>query len=102
MDIYMINMTKNVHWVYFAHKITQNRTLSHIFKKESWPVTIKTKRTRVKVQYHCDKYKRKLVNSHIKKRYDNEISSQISAMNTSQEVYKDINTDKSSHLILSG
>ena len=79
----MINMTKNVHWVYFAHKMPQNRILSHILKKEFQPVTIKTKRIRAKVQCHCDKYKRKLVDLHIKKRYDNEISSQISAMNTS-------------------
>ena len=98
----MINMIKNVHWVYFAHKISQNRTLSHILKKEPQLVTIKTKRTRVKVQCHYDKCKRKLVDPHIKKRHDNEISSQISVMNTSQEVYEDINTDELSHLVLSG
>ena len=90
--IYMINMTKNVHWVYFAHKISQNRILSHILKKEPQPVTIKTKRIRAKVQCHCDKCKGKLVDSHIKKRHDNEILSQISAINnTSQEVYELMN-----------
>ena len=47
--IYMINMTKNIHWVYFAHKIPRNRILSHILKKEPWSVTIKTKRIRAKV-----------------------------------------------------
>ena len=100
--IYMINMTKNVHWVYFAHKITQNRILSHILKKEPQPVTIKTKRIRAKVQCHFDKCKEKLVNSCTKKRHDNEILSQISVINTSQEVYEDIDTDELSHLVLSG
>ena len=102
VDIYIINMTKNIHWVYFAHKMPWNRTLSHILKKETQPVTIKTKRIRAKVQYNCDKCKGKLVNSHTKKRHDNEISSQISVMNTSQKVYEDINTDELSHLVLSG
>ena len=37
-----------------------------------------------------------------KERYDNEISSQISVINTSQEVYEDINTDELSHSVLSG
>ena len=45
----MVNMIKNVHWVYFAHKISQNRILLHILKKEPQPVTIKTKRTRAKI-----------------------------------------------------
>ena len=53
------------------HKII----LSHILKKEFQSVTIKTKRTRAKVQCHCNKCKEKLVDSHTKKRYDNEISS---------------------------
>src|SRR3954453_7828905 len=80
----------------------QNRTLSHILKKEPQSVTIKTKRTRAKVQCHCDKCKRKLVDLCIKKKHDNEISSQISVMNTSQEVYEDIDTDELSHSVLSG
>ena len=74
----------------------------HILKKEPWSVTIKTKRTRAKVQCHCDKCKKKLVNSRTKKRHDNEISSQISVMNTSQEVYEDIDTDELSHSVLNG
>ena len=35
-----------------------------------------------------------------KERYDNEISSQISVINTSQEVYEDINTNELSHSVL--
>jgi hypothetical protein len=92
----------------------RNRKLSHVLDQDPRPVAKKTKRTRAKVQCHCDKCKGKSVDPRIKERHDNEVSSQISAMDTSQEVssqisamvirqevYEDIDTDESSHSVLS-
>src|SRR5687767_2113611 len=79
----------------------RNRKLSNIIDKDSQPVTKKNKRKRAKVQCHCSKCKGKLVDFHTKVRHDDKFSSQISTIDTSQEVYEDINTDESSYSILS-
>jgi len=66
----MVNVTKNVHRDYFAHKMTRNRTLSNILGKDPWPVAKKITRKRAKVQCHCDKCKGKSVDPRIKERHE--------------------------------
>ena len=78
----MVNVTKNVHRDYFAHKMTRNRTLSNILGKDPRPVAKKITRKRAKVQCHCDKCKGKSVDPRTKERHElanranREISSQ--------------------------
>lgn len=79
----------------------RNRTLSNIIDDDPQPVAKKTKRKRTKVPCGCDKCKGKLVDPRTKMRHENKIPSQVSTMNTSQEVSEDIDTDKSSNSSLS-
>ena len=79
----------------------RNRTLSSIIDDDPQPAAKKTKRKREKVPCNCDKCKGKSVDPRTKKNHENKISSQISTMNTSQEVSENIDTDESSNLSLS-
>ncbi len=96
----MVNVTKNVHRDYFAHKMTRNRTLSNILGKDPRPVAKKITRKRAKVQCHCDKCKGKSVDPRTKERHELANRANREILSQQEEVHEDIDIDEMSHLSL--